>query len=168
MLLVSSDRQTIHVFKLESTEPPKTQTWGGYFASFVPAAIGGYWTQGMGMRASCVACCGVWAHDSQSGPLCSLPWSSPASTTSALSAATSSRPRFSSCLRTGCSVCLMVARVHVVHRAAVRYEIVQGEQGPVCELRKRVALFEQDAELEAGDFVESHAPETQLQDQDDA
>ncbi len=53
MLLVSSDRQTIHVFKLESTEPPKTQTWGGYFASFVPAAIGGYWTQGMCV---CVHC----------------------------------------------------------------------------------------------------------------
>jgi uncharacterized protein YxjI len=62
----------------------------------------------------------------------------------------------------------VVAREHLVHRAAVRYEIVQGEQGPVCELRKRVALFEQDAELDAGDFVESHAPETQLQDQDDA
>jgi hypothetical protein len=50
MLLVSSDRQTIHIFKLAATEP-QPQTWGGYFASFVPAAIGGYWTQGL-----CMAC----------------------------------------------------------------------------------------------------------------
>jgi hypothetical protein len=46
----------------------------------------------------------------------------------------------------------------------VRYEIAQSEQGPVCELKKRVELFEPDVELEAGEFVESHAPETQLQD----
>ncbi len=47
MLLVSSDRQTIHIFKLEAPEAPKSQTWGGYFASFVPSSIGGYWTQGL-------------------------------------------------------------------------------------------------------------------------
>ena len=50
MLLVSSDRQTVHVFKLEHPEgtpaQPQPQTWGAYFASFLPTVVGGYWTQG--------------------------------------------------------------------------------------------------------------------------
>ena len=47
MLLASSDRQTVHLFKLTAPGEQTPQTWGGYLASFVPTAVTGFWTGGL-------------------------------------------------------------------------------------------------------------------------
>jgi hypothetical protein len=54
MLLASSDRQTIHIFKLAPPQEAQAQTWGGYFASFISASITGYWTQGLLVFLRCI------------------------------------------------------------------------------------------------------------------
>ena len=50
MLLVSSDQQSVHVYKIgpqRSQHDAAQQSWGSYLASFLPARLGDYLVQGM-------------------------------------------------------------------------------------------------------------------------
>ena len=108
MLLVSSNRQTVHVFKLGpetvADAAPAAQSWlgwaGSVVAGYVPAVVSGYWTQGLLPLWSVVRLIGV-----QSVASCSSTCRAPNFNTCARSLVTKHAPKSPSFRPTATSVC---------------------------------------------------------------